>query len=126
MRRLIAAVLSTSLVVTLVAQAGGGEWAPLQARFLIHSQTATYPEAPTKADRVLTMVIDGNAAKELFELNGPDARQTCSTEQGDRARRKKGIDCIYTARDVTSRDGPYRCWIGLNLRTGEGDVRISC
>lgn len=119
-------ILGASSAFALLAHAGGGEWDLLQARYLIHSQTATYPEAPTKADRVLTVVIDGKAAKELFDLSGPDSQQVCSSEKGDRARRKKGVNCIYTAQDTKSKEGPYRCWIGLNLRTGEGDVRVSC
>lgn len=119
-------IFGASAACALLANAGGGEWDSLQARYLIHSQTATYPEAPTKNDRVLTVVIDGKAAKELFALVGPDSQPICSSEKGDRARRKKGVDCIYTAQDATSKEGPYRCWIGLNLRTGEGDVRVSC
>lgn len=119
-------IIVASCAVTLMARAGGGEWDLLQARYLIHSETATYPEAPTKADRVLTVVIDGKAAKELFDLNGSYSKQVCSSEKGDRARRKKGVNCIYTAQDAKSKEGPYRCWIRLNLRTGEGDVRVSC
>ncbi|MTV39471.1 hypothetical protein GM676_18045 [Duganella radicis] len=110
----------------MLAYAGGGEWRPLRARYLIHSETATYPEAPTKADSVLTVVIDGQAAKELFDLVGPDSHPTCSSENGDRDRRKKGVECSYTAKLSDPKESHYRCWIGLNLRTGEGDVRVSC
>lgn len=126
MRKCDLLIFVTSSAFSLLACAGGGDWDLLQARYLIHSETATYPEAPTKTDRVLTVVIDGKAAKDLFDLSGPDSRQVCSSERGDRARRKKGVNCIYTAQDAKSREGPYRCWVGLNLRTGEGDVRISC
>ena len=126
MRKFSCLIFVACFVFALLARAGGGEWKRLQARYLIHSETATYPEAPTKADRVLTVVIDGKAAKELFELSGPDAQQVCSSEKGDRARRKKGVNCIYTAQDAKSKEGPYRRWLGLNLRTGEGDVRVSC
>ena len=57
--------------VSLLAYAGGGNWQPLRAKYLIHSETATYPEAPTRVDRVLTVAIDGQGAKELFEQIGP-------------------------------------------------------
>ncbi len=119
-------IFGASAAFALLANADGGKWDRLQAQYLIHSQTATYPEAPTKTDRVLTVVIDGKAAKELFDLSGPDSHPICSGEKGDRARRKKGVNCIYTAQDTHSKEGPYRCWIGLNLRTGDGDVRVSC
>lgn len=112
--------------VSLLAYAGGGNWQPLRAKYLIHSETATYPEAPTRVDRVLTVAVDGQGAKELFEQIGPDARQTCSSEPGDRARRAKGVECDYAAKLSGPNDSHYHCWVGLNLKTGEGDVRVSC
>lgn len=117
--------LSTALV-SFIAYASGGDWRPLRAQYLIHSETATYPEAPTKTDRVVTVVIDGQGAKDLFDMIGPDFHPTCSSEKGDRDRRKKGVECSYTAKLNDPKDTHYRCWIGLNLRTGEGDVRVSC
>jgi hypothetical protein len=57
---------------------------------------------------------------------GPDLPQTCSGEQGDRLRDKKGIHCSYTAEDKETKEGPYRCWIGLDLRTGESVGTVSC
>lgn len=126
MRKLALLVFCSGAVVSLLVQAGDGYWKPLQAQYLIHSKTASYPEAPTKTDRVVTVAIDGSAAKELFDLIGPDLPATCSGEKGDRARDKKGVRCSYTAQDAGSKDGPYRCWIGLDLRTGNGDVRVSC
>lgn len=116
----------SAVLFSMLAYAGGGDWQALRARYLIHSETATYPEAPTKTDRVLTVVIDGQAAKELFDLVGPDFHPTCSSEKGDRGRRKKGVECSYTAKLSDPKESHYRCWIGLNLRTGEGEVRVSC
>jgi hypothetical protein len=112
--------------VSLLAYAGDGNWQPLRAKYLIHSETATHPEAPTSADRVLTVVIDGQGAKKLFNQIGPDARQTCSSEPGDRVRRAKGVECDYAAKLNGPSDSHYHCWVGLNLETGEGDVRVSC
>lgn len=126
MRQLSWLLAAGSMSLTVLAYAGGGRWETLQARYLIHSETATYPEAATKEDRVIAVVIDGKAAKELFDLTGPDFQPSCTLEKGDRARRKKGVECIYTAVDAKSQSGPYRCWIGLNLNTGDGDVRVSC
>ena len=111
---------------SVLAYAGGGNWQPLQASYLIHSEGASYPEAPTAADRVITVVIDGKGARELFDSIGPDYHLTCSGEKGDRARRKKGVMCSYTAQDAGTKEGPYRCWLGLNLNTGDGDMRVSC
>ena len=126
MRRSTWLIFGASTAFSLLAYASGGDWQPLRARYLIHSETATYPEAPTNTDRVLTVVIDGKAAKDLFELVGPDFHPTCSSEKGARNRRKKGVECSYAAKLNGPNDSHYRCWIGLNLRTGDGDVRVSC
>jgi hypothetical protein len=103
-----------------------GQWDPIRAYYLIHSGGATYPEPPTKDDRALTLLFEGKAAKEVFDRIGPDAKATCSSEKGDRERRNKGVSCTYTAQLNDPKDYHYRCWIGINLRTGDGDVRISC
>jgi hypothetical protein len=119
-------VLGFCVASTVLARAGDGNWKALQAQYLIHSKTASYPEAPTMSDRVVTVAVDGSAAKDLFDLIGPDLPTTCSGEKGDRGRSRKGVQCTFTAQDAGSKEGPYRCWIGLNLRTGNGDVRVSC
>jgi hypothetical protein len=103
-----------------------GQWDPLRARYIIHSGGATYPEPPTKADRALTVLFEGKAAKEVFDLIGPDARVTCSSEKGDRERRNKGVSCTYTAKLNDPSDFHYRCWVGIDLRTGNGDMRVAC
>jgi hypothetical protein len=103
-----------------------GQWDPIRAYYLIHSAGATYPEPPTNADRALTVLMEGKPAKEVFDRIGPDAKVTCSSEKGDRERRNKGVACTYTAQLNDPKDSHYRCWIGINLRTGDGDVRISC
>ncbi|WEF35462.1 hypothetical protein [Pseudoduganella chitinolytica] len=36
------------------------------------------------------------------------------------------ITCIYTASDKATKDGPYRCWIGIDLRTGDSIGTVSC
>lgn len=74
----------------------------------------------------MIILVDGNTAKEIFDSIGPDYRETCSGADGDRHRRKKGIVCFYTAQDVKDTDGPYRCWIGMNLQTGDTIGTISC
>jgi hypothetical protein len=132
MRKLMMPILAASAVLTQPAQAGEsegqvlGQWDPIRASYLIHSGGATYPEPPTKADRALTILIEGKAAKEVFDLMGPDEKVTCSSEKGDRERRNKGACCVYTAKLNNPKDFHYRCWIGVNLRTGDGDVRVSC
>lgn len=127
----------TLLIFVAVCQlAGAGEtekkshelnqWNPLQAEYKIHSGNTAYSELPTKSDRALTVHFQGEVAKQVFEQIGPDLKDTCSDAKGDRERRKKGAFCMYHARLENSENSHYRCWIGIDLRTGEGTVRVPC
>ena len=103
-----------------------GNWEELQTSYMIHSGGTAYAEPPTKADSALSVYFEGKAAKEVFDQIGPDAEVKCSSEKLDRARSKKGISCIYTAQLNNPKDFHYTCWIGINLRTGDGDARVRC
>ncbi|TFW28532.1 hypothetical protein E4O92_21125 [Massilia horti] len=104
-----------------------GLWKPLQgAIYKIHSGIVADRTPPTGTDRKLTVLVDGKTAKDIFDSIGPDLPETCSGETGDRMRDKQGIHCSYTAEHKGTKDGPYRCWIGLDLRTGESVGTVSC
>jgi hypothetical protein len=132
MRKLIFLVF---FVVCQLASAGGNEkkphelnrWNPLQAEYKIHSGNTAYSELPTKTDSALTVAFNGEAAKQLFDQIGPDVKNSCgASDKGDRRRKKKGALCLYETQLDSPTDSHYRCWIGINLRTGEGDVRVPC
>jgi hypothetical protein len=104
-----------------------GLWKPLQgAIYNVHSGIVSDRTPATASDRKLTVLVDGKSAKDIFDSIGPDLPETCTGERGDRMREKKGIHCSYTAQDKGSKDGPYRCWIGLDLRTGDSIGTVSC
>jgi hypothetical protein len=126
-------IVGATAVVLSFAQAADpssdpyGLWKPLQgAIYKFHSGIVADRTPPTSTDRKLTVLVDGKTAKDIFDSIGPDLPETCSGEQGDRMRDKKGIHCSYTAEDKTTKDGPYRCWIGLDLRTGNSVGTVSC
>jgi len=132
MRKLTLLIFAANAAFSQLACAGEsegqvlGQWDSLRASYIIHSGGATYPEPPKQADRALTVHFGGKAAKEVFDLIGPDAAVKCSPETRDRERSKKGVTCTYTAQLNDPKDNHYRCWIGIDLRTGDGDVRVSC
>lgn len=101
-------------------------WNPLDAMYKIHSGGTAYSELPTKTDRTFTVSFKGEAAKQLFDQMGPDVKDSCSTEQGDRERRNKGAVCLYETRLDSPTDSHYRCWIGIDILTGAGSARVSC
>lgn len=101
-------------------------WAPLRGQFIIHAGHATYAESPTSAHSTITVAFEGKPAKGVFDQMGPDAKLRCSTETGDRERRNKGALCTFTAKLGAPSESHYRCWIGVDLRTGEGNQGVSC
>jgi hypothetical protein len=103
-----------------------GLWKPFPAIYKIHSGIVADRAAPTARDRKLTVNVDGAAARELFDSIGPDVQPTCNGGQGDRDRRRKGIYCTYDPNDIRAKGGPYRCWVGVNLVTGEAENNVSC
>lgn len=131
MRKLMLLILS---IVFQLASANSNEkkphelnaWNPLNADYKIHAGNTAYSEPPTKIDRALTVAFENEAAKQLFEQIGPDIKPVCDDTKGYRERRKKGAFCSYTDRLENPANAHYRCWIGINLRTGEGDVRVPC
>lgn len=104
-----------------------GGWKSLPGSiYLIHGGSLADRQTPTSEDRKLSIVIDGQPAKEIFDMIGPDLPETCSGDKGDRTRDRKGLHCTFTAGDQQSKEGPYRCWVGLDLRTGDSVGLVSC
>lgn len=93
---------------------------PLKAEYTIYSAELGNEQAPTKDDRKLSMEISGLAAKEIFDSLYPDAKVTCSGVKGERLRRKQNVWCIFQPREG------YRCFLGVDLRTGESIPGGSC
>lgn len=131
--RLIFGAVAAAITLLSQAHADGlpddpsGLWKPLQgATYKFHSGIVADREPPTAKDSRLTIVLHGKAAKELFDSIGPDQKETCDDAKGDRERAKKGVSCTYTASLINDKDGPIRCWIGLNLKTGDTVGTISC
>ncbi|MEC5162346.1 MULTISPECIES: hypothetical protein [unclassified Janthinobacterium] len=122
---LIGLVVGASALLSLAYGAeSSGAWKPFHAKYAIFSgQQLAGREAPTAADRKLAMAIEGLPAKEIFDSIGPDLHPACSQDKGDRDRRKGGVQCTYSP-DGNGKD--YRCWIGVDLRTGESIPTVSC
>ncbi len=122
---LIGLVVGSAALLSLAYGAeSSGAWKPLQAKFTIFSgQQLAGREAPTATERKLAIAIEGQPAKEIFDSIGPDRRLTCSQDKGDRDRIKGGVQCTYSP-EGNGKD--YRCWIGVNLRTGESIPTVSC
>ncbi len=122
--RLLLACASTVAFATASAQDKAIYPAPaksLTAEYTIYSGSLGDEQAPTKEDRKLAIEVTGKAAKEIFDSLYPDVQGvSCSDEKGERLRRKGRVWCAY------SPSGGYRCFLGVNLRTGESISGGSC
>jgi hypothetical protein len=94
---------------------------PLKAEYTIYSGGLGDEQAPTKTERKLAVEISGQGAKDIFDSLYPDVKGvTCSSEKGERLRRKEHIWCAY------SPTTGYRCFLGFDLRTGASIAGGSC
>ena len=96
--------------------------APYQAvtgRYAIYSGDLDEQQAPTKSDRKLSLIIDGQPAKDIFDSMAPDDKTTCGSE-GARSRTKGSTWCSYQPKRG------YKCYLGLDLRTGQSIAGGMC
>lgn len=129
MKKSVGVILGVYGVISLAFAADTSNiWQPLQgATYKIFSgDSVAYSEAPTAEDRKLSIVVKGREAKEIFDSIGPDERDGCSTTKGNRERNKEAVQCMYTARDANDPTMGYRCWIGIDLKSGKGIPTVSC
>ncbi len=120
MRKLYIVAVASTLLLSWTYASASGEYKPLRASYSIYSGSPGEKAAPTKTDRKIAIVIEGPAAKDIFDSLYPDVKVTCSEEKGERLRRNGEVWCSYTP----SRQ--YRCFVGFNLRTGESYSGASC
>ena len=124
MRRLNWLVVGMTCLLSIAYAADwSGAWKPLLASYIIYSGELAEREAPTATKRTMSIAVEGPAAKDIFDSIAPDIQPTCSQEKGDRGRRKKGVDCVYSFQGAAK---GYRCWIGIDLRSGESVPSVSC
>jgi hypothetical protein len=124
MKKLLLLAGACALSVAYASDDAAGwyeKYKPLKATYLIYSGEPDERAAPTKSDRKIAIIVEGGPAKEIFDSLYPDAKGvTCTTEPGERLRRKGEIWCSYRPSDG------YRCFLGYNLRNGQPDSGASC
>ena len=124
MKIVLGIVFAATTAFSLAGAVPMDAWRPLQVRYTIFSgHTLGDRDAPTPTDRKLAILVDGQAAKEIFDSIGPDMPSSCSQEKGDRDREKRGVQCTYAVRRGAK---GYQCWIGIDLRTGISTATASC
>jgi len=93
---------------------------PLKGSYSIYSGELGEETAPSTSDRKMVIEITGLPAREMFDSMYPDYQPKCSGEKGDRDRRKGNVYCSF------SPNIGYRCFLGIDLRTGKSIAGASC
>lgn len=86
---------------------------PLTADYVIYSGDLGEQLAPMPADRKISIHVTGRSAQDIFNAIGPDIKVECSTEKGERERRKGAVWCFFQP------SNGYTCYFGFDLRTGK-------
>jgi hypothetical protein len=87
----------------------------LEGSYRIYGGGLGDPVAPTAKDKKVMFLIQGRAARELFDALGPDKKDPCTEGSGTRvrARDKDRLSCMRSAK------GEYSCNVGFDLRSGK-------
>jgi hypothetical protein len=90
---------------------------PLHGSYYRYGGTLGDPAPPTPNDKNLSFVFEGQTAKDLFGYIGPDVKpqKACTDDPEYRERRRGHLFCVYWKKTG------YRCFLGLDLRTGRSD-----
>ena len=85
------------------------------ASYRIYGGSLGDPTAPSASDRKLALSIEGDAAKKIFDMIGPDQSNACveGTKIRLRSRDRENLSC------TRSEEGDYMCNFGFDLRNGK-------
>lgn len=106
------------LTVAAAALAHGAqqwEWGtrPADIQYAIYGGDLGDTYAPVAHDVHVAFYLRGRAAKEMFDVMGPDKKSECGIEKGGRVREKEHVACRYRPSDG------YECDFGFDLTSGK-------
>lgn len=100
-----------------------GDYAKATTRYMIYSGTLGEKEPPKAGNSKVSLLIEGQLARELFNAIGPDQKQACGASTGVRIRERGDITCAF---DRELKPAPFTCYVGLNLKTGKSMEGAIC
>lgn len=95
---------------------------PFRGEYAVYGGDLSDPVAPTRQNKKVALLLEGKAARDLFDAIGPDIKDACSASDGTRMRHKdhENLSCALYVKDG------YRCWIGFDLVTGKSIGGVYC
>ena len=111
---LIALVFLPSIALS-TGESDPGPYKSAAASYRIYGGSLGNPTAPSTNDRKLAFSIEGEAARKIFDMMGPDQSNACveGTKIRLRSRDRENLSCIR------SEEGEYVCSFGFDLRNGK-------
>lgn len=93
---------------------------PVKGRYTLYGGGLGDPRPPTSKDKRIAFWIHGRAAKQMFNAMGPDLRNVCGADDGQRMRQRAQLSCSY------SRQDGHRCNFGFDLLSGQSIEGAIC
>jgi hypothetical protein len=118
------AIFAATALLSLAYAAEQVHWPapyrPFKGAYTIYSGELGDQQAPTKEDRKLSFIVEGQPAKDIFNAMPPDDKVICSSEKGARSRSKENVWCTFAPSDG------YTCYFGFDLKTGKSIAGGTC
>lgn len=93
---------------------------PLKGGYQVYGGTLSEVQPPSPKNRKVSLVLEGQLARELFEQIGPDRKKVCGAASDHRVRLKGDLACVRNKRDG------YACYLGIDERTGKSTRGAGC
>lgn len=115
MRRFTYTMVFAVAFATMAYGAQNWEWSirPADARYVMYGGDLGDTYAPSSNDVHVAFYVRGRAAKEMFDVMGPDKKSECGIEKGGQVREKEHVACRYRPSDG------YQCDFGFDLTSGK-------
>jgi hypothetical protein len=122
MKKIVAVIvlLACGTVLARSTQPWTFEYRPFKGEYRIYGGTLGEETAPTKRSKNIAYQVQGPVAKHMFEAMGPDLKDVCGAEDGQRIRQRAEVSCSFHPKDG------YHCNFGFDLITGRSIAGIEC
>lgn len=120
---MLSAVFAFSHSQAAAPQEWDGDFHPAKVSYLTYSGSLSEKEPPKAGKQKLSLMIEGQLARELFGSIGPDQKDACGEGSGLRTRRRGDVTCAF---DKDSKSHPYTCYIGVDIKTGKSTTGSIC
>ena len=89
----------------------------------MYSNDLDEKQPPTKIDRKIALMVEGDVAREMFNSMGADLKLACGVTLSVRVRSKGDLECSF---DKDDQAAPYTCYFGFDLKTGKSIAGATC